>query len=475
MTAKKRKGKKLFVLDTNVLMHDPMCLFQFEEHDIFIPDRVLEELDDNKKGTSEVNRNARQSMRFLDTLISLTLVAPDGGYALSAKEGVIATGKLFFQTEEDAQHLRKDAENKKADNEILAITKYLGEKHKPREVVLVSKDINIRIKARARKIENEDYTNDQVTEDQDMVYSGLRHHTETEFEDLFRGATSVEEGSQTSLEVVECENRQFLVNEVVVDPQRKNAYVVLTNDGDRHRLRSLYDYRKGKPIIWGIKAKNLEQSIAINFLMDPSIHLVTLMGQAGTGKTLVTIAAALEQVIEKKDYHEIIVTRATVPIGEEIGFLPGPEEEKMLPWMGAVMDNLEYLRHYSEKKLPKGKGRSSELPYSPYEVNSYILSHIKMRSVSFMRGRTFIRKFLIIDEAQNLTRKEMKTLVTRAGPGTKIVCLGNIAQIDTPYLTESSSGLTHLVSCFKGWSGYGHVTLAQGERSPLADYAVQVM
>ncbi len=169
------------------------------------------------------------------------------------------------------------------------------------------------------------------------------------------------------------------------------------------------------------------------------------------------------------------MTRATVPIGDEIGFLPGAEEEKMLPWMGAIMDNLEYLRQYSEKKLPRGKGDAKDLRYSPHEVEDFIMNHIKMRSVSFMRGRTFIRKFLIIDEAQNLTRKEMKTLITRAGPGTKIVCLGNIAQIDTPYLTEASSGLTHLVSSFKGWSGYGHVTLAQGERSVLADHAVKVM
>jgi PhoH-like ATPase len=475
MTAKKRKDTKLFVIDTNVLMHDPKSLFKFQEHDIFIPDRVLEELDNNKKGTTEVNRNTRKAMRLLDALMIGKNEDKDGGFALSSMEGEKATGKLFFQTEDETKHLGKEKESSKADNEILAVTKHLAEKHDDREVVLVYKDINIRIKARARKILNEDYTNDQITEESDMEYSGIRHHTDVEFEALMSGVPLVDGRTGNMLEFVECENRDYLVNEIVVDPERQNGYIVETSGGARHNLRRLYDYRKGKPVVWGIKAKNLEQSFALNFLMDPKIHLVTLMGQAGTGKTLLTLATALEQVIEKRLYHEIIVTRATVPIGDEIGFLPGAEEEKMLPWMGAIVDNLEYLRNYSERKLPRGAKDSEDVRYSAQDVSSFMMNHIKMRSISFMRGRTFIRKFIIIDEAQNLTRKEMKTLITRAGPGTKIICLGNIAQIDTPYLSESSSGLTHLVTSFKGWHGYGHVTLKQGERSPLADHAVDVL
>ncbi len=225
-----------------------------------------------------------------------------------------------------------------------------------------------------------------------------------------------------------------------------------------------HDYRNPKHPVWGINARNREQNFALNLLMDPEIDFVTLLGQAGTGKTLLALAAGLAQTLEDKRYREIIMTRVTVSVGEDIGFLPGTEEEKMAPWMGALMDNLEVLTK-SENGGDWGRAATNDL----------LQNRIKIRSLNFMRGRTFLNKYLIIDEAQNLTSKQMKTLVTRAGPGTKVVCLGNVAQIDTPYLTETTSGLTYVVDRFKDWAHSGHITLKRGERSRLADFASEAL
>jgi PhoH-like ATPase len=230
-------------------------------------------------------------------------------------------------------------------------------------------------------------------------------------------------------------------------------------------LKTLKDYTHLKNAIWGVTARNREQNFAMNLLMDPEVDFVTLTGTAGTGKNLMALACGLTQALDDRRYSEIIVTRATVSVGEDIGFLPGTEEEKMGPWMGALDDNLEVL-----SKTDTGAGE-----WGRAATNELIRSRIKIKSMNFMRGRTFLNKYLIIDEAQNLTPKQMKTLITRAGPGTKIVCLGNLAQIDTPYLTEGSSGLTFAVDKFKGWPHGGHITLARGERSRLADFASEVL
>lgn len=243
-------------------------------------------------------------------------------------------------------------------------------------------------------------------------------------------------------------------------------------------IETIVDY--GKHPVWGITARNREQNFALNLLMDPEIDFVMLLGQAGTGKTLLTLAAALEQTLENSRlYSEIIFTRVTVPVGEDIGFLPGTEEEKMSPWMGALEDNLDVLNGRPPKAEQKNNGHHKETvpghEWGQAATMDLIRSRIKIKSLNFMRGRTFLKKFLIIDEAQNLTPKQMKTLITRAGPGTKVVCLGNLAQIDTPYLTEGSSGLTYVVDRFKGWEHSGHVTLQRGERSRLADHAAEVL
>jgi PhoH-like ATPase len=264
--------------------------------------------------------------------------------------------------------------------------------------------------------------------------------------------------------------RDFLLNEFVYDLNDPPFEAIVREvSGKSAVLETLVDYTHQKHAVWGINARNREQNFALNLLMDPEIDFVSLLGQAGTGKTLLTLAAALTQVLDQKRYAEIIMTRVTVPVGEDIGFLPGTEEEKMTPWMGALEDNLDVLNKNEDDSGPYGGewGRAA--------TRDLIRSRIKVKSLNFMRGRTFIQKFLIIDEAQNLTPKQMKTLITRAGPGTKVVCLGNIAQIDTPYLTEGSSGLTYVVDRMKGWPHAGHITLQRGERSRLADFASEVL
>ncbi|NDH43563.1 MAG: PhoH family protein, partial [Betaproteobacteria bacterium] len=256
------------------------------------------------------------------------------------------------------------------------------------------------------------------------------------------------------------------VNEFVyVEGSQALQAIVREIVGRRAVLQTLRDYGHPKHSVWGITARNREQNFAMNLLMDPQVDFVSLLGQAGTGKTLLALAAGLEQVIEARRYSEIIMTRATVPVGEDIGYLPGTEEEKMQPWMGALEDNLEVLN----------KGDSSSSQWERSSTQDLIRSRVKVKAMSFMRGRTFVNKFLIVDEAQNLTPKQMKTLITRAGPGTKVICMGNIAQIDTPYLTEGSSGLTYVVDRFKGWGHAGHITLQRGERSRLADFASEAL
>jgi PhoH-like ATPase len=260
--------------------------------------------------------------------------------------------------------------------------------------------------------------------------------------------------------------RELLVNEFVyLDAGGPFEAQVREVSGDRAVLRTLRDFTVEKHSVWGITARNREQNFALNLLMDPEVDFVSLLGQAGTGKTLLTLAAGLAQTLDEPRYSEIIVTRVTVPVGEDIGFLPGTEEEKMTPWMGALEDNLEVLEQSDDQAGEWGRAATRDL----------VRARIKVKSLNFMRGRTFLEKYLIIDEAQNLTPKQMKTLVTRAGPGTKVVCLGNIAQIDTPYLTEGSSGMTYVVDRFKGWAHSGHITLQRGERSRLADHAADVL
>jgi PhoH-like ATPase len=457
---------RLFVLDTNVLMHDPTCLFRFEEHDVFLPMMTLEELDGHKKGMSEVARSARQVSRTLDALVAACKTPIEDGIPLNALGNVEAGGRLYFQTMAVSGPLPASLPAGKADNQILGVVRALKDMHAGRDVVLVSKDINMRVKARALGLPAEDYYNDKVLEDTDVLYTGVLALPPNFWDKHGKGMESWQHGGHTYYRIAGPIVADLLVNQFVYLENGTPFYAQVKEiRGKTAVLRVLRDYMHAKNAVWGITARNREQSFALNLLMDPECDFVSLIGQAGTGKTLLALAAGLAQTLETKRYSEIIVTRATVPVGEDIGFLPGTEEEKMAPWMGALEDNLEVLNKSDDAAGEWGRAATNDL----------IRTRIRIKSMSFMRGRTFINKYLIIDECQNLTPKQMKTLITRAGPGTKVVCLGNIAQIDTPYLTEGSSGLTFVVDRFKGWPHSGHVTLQRGERSRLADHAAEVL
>ena len=478
--AKSTGPAKLFVLDTNVLMHDPMSLFRFEEHDIFLPMIVLEELDGHKKGMTEVARNARQVSRTLDALAGAPGADMAQGLKLDSTGHRTAGGRLFFQTLPLDYTLPSSLPQGKADNQILGVVAALGENSRtqakasgkaPQDVVLVSKDINMRVKARALGLPTDDYQNDKTLEDGDLLYTGAMALAADFWDKHGKTVESWQQGTHTFYRVTGPAVPSMLINQFVYfeAPGEPTLYARVTEIRERTAvLKTLKDYGHMKNAIWGVTTRNREQTFAMNLLMDPDVDLVTLAGTAGTGKTLMALAAGLTQVLDDRRYTEIIMTRATVSVGEDIGFLPGTEEEKMGPWMGALDDNLEFLTKNDSNSGGAGEwGRAA--------TNELIRSKIKIKSMNFMRGRTFMNKYVIIDEAQNLTPKQMKTLITRAGPGTKIICMGNLAQIDTPYLTEGSSGMTFAVDKFKGWPHGGHITLARGERSRLADFASEVL
>ena len=478
---------RIFVLDTNVLMHDPSSLFRFHEHDIVIPLQVLEELDAAKKGQTEVSRNVRQVSRTLDQLlreagqdlsegIALHAVPPPHNVHANRSGGdPRPTGRLYFQTEAVGDSLSQLLPTAKADNTILAVAQQWQNIHAKRQVTLVSKDINLRLKAKVIGLHAEDYTNDQVLDDLALLYSGCSELPEDFWKTHSKGLQSWQENGRTF----------YAVNGPLVSTWRVNQFVYLPEEGDpefivRHidgedaELELLHNYREGRKNVWGVHAKNREQNFALHLLLDTEIDFVSLAGAAGTGKTLLTLAAALSQTLDHRLFREIIMTRVTVPLGEDIGFLPGTEEEKMTPWMGALMDNLEALTQGDNHS----GHQNSHNTWGDWEKNvtqDLLAKRIKIRSLNFMRGRTFLQRFLILDEAQNLTAKQMRALVTRAGFGTKVVCLGNLAQIDTPYLTETTSGLAYAIERFAGWPHSGHITLARGERSRLAAYAADAL
>ncbi len=473
---------KIFVLDTNVPMHDPLSIFGFHEHDVFIPVVTLGELDDHKKGNTEVARNVREATRRIDDMLEAYHDDIALGVPLNEPSQGTATGRLFLQTEEMNGTLPESLPKSKNDHQILSVVMHLKKdpKNEGRLVILVSKDLNMRIKARTLGIAVQDYLKDKVLEDSDLLYTGMcelpNDFFSTHGEDL--GVEKV--GPNTVYRVQGPLCPSFHVNQLVWSDEYGVDAVVRSVSGQSAILQTFTDY-SSKHTVWGINARNRGQNFALNLLMNPKIDFVTLLGQAGTGKTLLTLAAGLMQSLEENRYSEIIMTRVTVPMGEDIGFLPGSEEEKMIPWMGALEDNLDVLSggNSSGEKEVKENGQHKPDSYSNdwgrAATHDLMRSRIKVKSLNFMRGRTFLNKFVIIDEAQNLTPKQMKALITRAGPGTKIVCLGNLSQIDTPYLTEGSSGLAVVVDRFKGWEHGAHVILERGERSRLADHANEVL
>lgn len=465
MVTKKKVAKssasKLYILDTSVLMHDPTCLIRFAEHDLMIPFVTLEELDNNKIGTADKNRNARAAIRMIEQVV-------DGANAADYSKGfplaVIAgknSGRLFVRADASAELLAKfDA---KFDNRFLALLEELRQEQPEKQIALVSKDINLRIKATVLGFTAEDYKSDRVIEDSDLLWRGYRQVEEDFIEKQLCPKTGSSWSDGGFAHYALKQPKEALLNsEFLVFPDG-TLFQAYEAEVKTVKIRQRVNHAH-KPV-WGVRAMNDEQGMAMNLLMDPETDFVTLLGPAGTGKTLLALAAGLEQVLELKTVGEIIFTRATVSIGDEIGFLPGSEEEKMLPWLGAMEDNLDVL-------TDNGTGGSE---WKHAATRDLIMSKIKIKSISFMRGRTFHSKFVIIDEAQNLTAKQMKALITRAGNGTKVICMGNLSQIDTPYLSESNSGLAYAAERFKGWAHYGHIILEKGERSRLANHANDVL
>jgi len=484
-----------FILDTSVLMQDPSALFRFREHDVYLPMVVLEELDAAKKGTSETARNVREVSRMLDEIIRDADGAAIGrGIALPGPGGGAGSGRLFLQTRAHPDLLPDALPGSKPDNGILNVARALHRERPGHRVVVVSRDIHLRIKARALGIPAEDYRDDVVLDDVSLLYPGVYRIPDGNREGWMdpgglgpgnrrtdnRLATSGKktqadghpgpedwgmDDGRTDDPLDEAQAAEWFPNQCLHPGGPTGAGVVVrrTEDG-KAGLEPVRDYRAGGDTVWGVSARNIEQNFALNLLMDPDVDFVTLIGTAGTGKTLLALAAGLAQTLDDKRYREIVMTRVTVPVADDIGFLPGTEEEKMTPWMGALADNLEVL---ADLETDRGWGRAA--------TDDLLRNRIRVRSLNFMRGRTFLNRYLILDEAQNLTRHQMKTLITRAGPGTKMVCLGNVRQIDTPWLSETTSGLTHVVDRFKHWRHSGHVTLVRGERSRLADFAAECL
>jgi len=448
--------RKIYVLDTNVLIHDPHALSRFDEHDVVLPIVVLEEMDKVKKGVDELARNVREVSRYLDEISDVE--------DMSKGCPLPGGGSLFFQMSRDVSEILPESFSRSyGDNRILSVTMSLQKENSDRDVILVSKDINLRIKARAVGLVSEDYRSDRIVDDLDVLSGGQIQLDDERWAALSEGmkVEGLEHGNRYTVTWPE-DMALPAINSFIMPPgEREIAYRCRTADeeGRKVEMDDCYSFRSERHAIWGVQARNLEQDMAMNLLMDPELDLVSLLGLAGSGKTLLALACGLHQTLDVGTYDKILVTRATVPMGQDIGFLPGTEKEKMEPWMGAITDNLSYL-----------------LGEEAQDLSSILGEHrIEIAALSFARGRTFTRTWLIVDEAQNLTPHQMKTIVTRMGEGSKIIILGNNGQIDTPYLTAHTNGLSKVAVQFAGWPYSGHIVLKESERSRLAAHATDVL
>ena len=464
-----KKATRLYVLDTNVLIHDPTALYHFDEHDVVIPMTVLEELDKHKNGIREIARTARQISRTLSDLTSqVTFDEIQRGIPIPRISG--ETGRLHFLCYNDLKLL--DALDDSPDNRILAETCRLRDERPDASVILITKDINLRVKAAALKVPVEDYLNDRAFSDSDamiegaQVYASAGQNGAALWEGLNVDVTVERVGHHTFYQLNGTMPRNWHVGMLVSDSENGAEFEAIIRElgPSSACLQLLTNYRHHAGV-WGVHAHDSRQNFTLNLLMDPDIDLVTIAGNAGTGKTFMTLAAAFQQTLDAKLFERIVFTRAPVPMGEDIGFLPGTEEEKMSPWMGAFHDNMDNLLRNEEGESSWDNGATRQL----------IGSRVQIRSPSFMRGRTLNDTFLIIDEAQNFTPKQLKSLITRAGRNSKIVCLGNVGQIDTPYLTANTCGLAAVVERFRDWPHAGHITLKSVERSRLALAAEELL
>ncbi|MDW7747395.1 PhoH family protein [Halomonas sp.] len=458
-----KKATRLYVLDTNVLIHDPAALYQFDEHEVVIPMTVLEELDKHKNGIREIARTARQVSRTLsDLTASVDIDQIRDGIPIPRLTG--PEGRLRLLCYTDLKPL--DPLEESPDNRLLAETCRLRDERPDASVILVTKDINLRVKAAALGVPVEDYLTDRAFDDSDAMLDGAR---------IYPDAGHDGSGLWDSLAVdVKVERRDHrVVYRLAGDIPREWHLGMLVSDSDngasfeaivreagpKHaHLELLTNYRHATSV-WGVHAHDSRQNFTLNLLMDDDIDLVTIAGSAGTGKTFMTLAAAFQQTLDTKRFERIVFTRAPISMSEDIGFLPGTEEEKMSPWMGAFHDNMDNLLR------DEHDGSST---WNQDATRQLLGSRVQIRAPGFMRGRTLNDTFLIIDEAQNFTPKQLKSLITRAGRNTKIVCLGNVGQIDTPYLTANTCGMAAVVQHFRDWPHAGHVTLKSVERSRLA-------
>ena len=449
--------RKIFVLDTNILLHEPFAIYSFQEHDVVIPMTVLEELDRIKDSKRDVARDARVAIRALEDIFrDATPDQISEGIPFSKERE--ATGSISILADYELQETVKAFADKAGDNRILNAVLYLQNKRSPREVVLVTKDINMRLRAKGAGVRFvEDYRTDQLIDDVQYLTKGF-HTYEGDFWHNIERVDTQNINGKTFHTLDKSVMEPTFINQYVIDEDSDFAGRIDFIDDDKIQIRDLSRERIMNRQAWDIRPKNIYQAMAIDALLDPEIDLVILTGAAGSGKTLLAMATALEQTIEKNMFDKIIVTRNTPDIGESIGFLPGTEEEKMLPWLAAVTDTLEALHkndHCTEGSL------------------KYICdkANIQFKSINFMRGRSIQNAFVLLDECQNLTASQIKTIITRCGEGTKIVCSGNLAQIDSPYLTPVTSGLTYMVERFKNFQGSANIHLNGVVRSRLAEFA----
>jgi len=438
---------KNFVLDTNVLLHDPNALFRFKDNRVFVPIMVIEELDHFKKDLNMLGRNARTVSKFIDRLREQGNLA-DG---VPLEHGGVL--RVAFGGE-GASLLPPELKGSLADNQILGVALSVRGREKDVPVVVVSKDTNLRIKADALGITAEDYESDRV--DIEELYRGFREvQAGKEFIDAFyaAGESDPPPGAE-----------DLYPNEYVVfrDAATQSSALGRAN-GSKRKLRLLPPM---KDDVWGVRPRNKEQHFALDILLDDSVKLVTLAGKAGTGKTLLAIAAGLRKTSDDEVYQRMLVSRPVLPMGKDLGFLPGDIEEKLKPWMQPIFDNVEYLFGFSRKKRQGGVRGYQEL------MNLGIL---EIEPLTYIRGRSIPNQFIIVDEAQNLSPHEVKTILTRAGENSKVVLTGDPYQIDNPFVDSASNGLSFTVEKFKGEAIAGHVMLVKGERSPLAELAANIL
>lgn len=451
--------KTIYILDTNILLHEPFAFLSFQEHDVVVPMTVLEELDSIKDRRKDVSRDARVAIRALED--ALANASPEevlAGVPIPAREDSNGTGCLSIFNDYTLEQTTGKLSFNENDNRIINTALHIQAFRKNRKVVLVTKDINMRLKAKGAGLHHvEDYRTDQLIDDIQFLTKGY-HKFDGDFWEQIKECDSETEGRNTTHYIDKNILPTAFVNEYLLDEGEHFAGKVVGFDDEKLAIADISRERLMAKQAWGIHPKNIYQGMAMDALLDPNIDLVILTGPAGCGKTLLALASALELVVERGMYDKVIVTRSTPEIAESIGFLPGTEEEKMAPWLAAITDSLEVLHKQDENM-------AGSMNYIMDKAN------IQFKSVNFMRGRSIQNAFVLLDECQNLTASQLKTIITRCGEGTKLVCSGNLAQIDSNYLTALTSGLTYIVERFKNFPGSTTVNLNGVVRSNLASFA----